>query len=253
MDDPHQAWPLVALVDRLGMDAISVGTTIAYVLDYNERHPDAPIVNGARFGDAAKIAELIERTGAGECPDVGHGVKRLSESLGEPEYAMQVKGLELPAYLPDTNPGYPWAVAGGHMSMATYMLLALEGDTSVEYWTKAITERGLYYVRDDLLGLCKFAMLNTETAPAALRQEVGLDVTKDELLAAVRRSFVRALWLERKQGYDRSDYTLPAQVFDRPNPALQMPQPSGHFITREFFDELSARVWSIFDEEIASL
>ena len=231
------------------MDSISLGTTIAYVLDYNERHPDAPIVNGARFGDATKIAELVEMTGTGRCPEIGHGVKRLSERLGETGYAMQVKGLELPAYLPDTNPGYPWAIAGGHMSMATYMLLALEGDTSVEYWTKAITERGLYYVRDDLLGLCKFAMLNIDAAPKALACEVGLNIPKDELLAAVRRAFMRALWLERKQGYGRSDYTLPSQVFDAPNPHVKCDP----FITREFFAELSARVWKVFDQEIAAL
>ena len=249
VDDPHQAWPLVAAVDRLGMDSISIGTTIAYVLDYNERHPDKPILNGVRFGDADKIAELIEQTGTGECPQIGQGVKRLSESLGEPEYAMHVKGLELPAYLPDTNPGYAWAIAGGHMSMATYMLLALEGDTSIEYWTKAITERGLYIVRDDLLGICKFAMLNVETAPAALKHEVGLDVSKEDLLAAVRRSFVRALWLERKQGFERADYTLPGQVFEDPNPALK----TKPFLTREFFDELSDRVWKVFDAEIDAL
>ena len=29
------------------MDAISLGTSIAYVLDYNERHPDRPLFNGA--------------------------------------------------------------------------------------------------------------------------------------------------------------------------------------------------------------
>ena len=233
----------------------SIGTTIAYVLDYNERHPDAPLLNGARFGEAAKVAELIERTGTGECPEIGRGVKRLSESLGEPEYAMQVKGLELPAYLPDTNPGYPWAVAGGHMSMATYMLLALEGDTSLEYWTQAITERGLYFVRDDLLGLCKFAMLDAGTAPVALREEAGLEVTKDELLAAVRRSFIRALWLERKQGYEHAEYTLPAQVFDQPNATLKVPasESAPSFLTREFFDALSKRVWAVFDKEIAAL
>ena len=190
----------------LGMDAISVGTTIAYVLDYNERHPGTPILNGARFGDAAAVGELIELAGTGRCPEVGRGVKRLSDSLGEVGYAMHVKGLELPAYLPDTNPGYPWAIAGGHMSMATYMLLALEGDTSIEYWTKAITERGLYFVRDDLLGLCKFAMLNIDQAPQALAHEVGLEIDKDALQAAVRRAFIRALWLERKQGYVREDY-----------------------------------------------
>ena len=137
------------------------------------------------------------------------------------------------------------------MSMATYMLLALEGDTSVEYWTKAITERGLYVVRDDLLGLCKFAMLNIDQAPQALAHEVGLEIDKDELLAAVRRAFIRALWLERKQGYVREDYTLPSQVFDRPNPALKLSSPP--FITRQFFDELSRRVWAVFDKETAQL
>ena len=81
------------------------------------------------------------------------------------------------------------------MSMATYMLLALEGDTSVDYWVKAITERGLYFVRDDLLGLCKFAMVNIDAAPQALADELDLDISKDALLTAVRRAFIRALWL----------------------------------------------------------
>ena len=249
IDDPHEAWPLVAKVDQLGMDSISIGTTLAYVLDYNARHPDAPILNGARFGDVDKVAELIEQAGTGQCPEVGRGVKRLSEHLGEPEYAMHCKGVEFPAYIPDTNPGYPWAIAGGHMSMMTYMLLALEKDTSVDYWAKAITERGLYVVRDDLLGICKFAGLNVDVAAQALKHELGLDVSKDELLRATRRAFIRALWLERKQGFDRSDYTLPAEVFDRPNMALEIKP----FITRAFFDELSAKVWAVFDEEIADI
>ena len=98
--------------------------------------------NGATFGDADKIRQLIEQVGTGQLPELGRGVKRLSEQLGETGYAMHCKGLELPAYVPDTNPGYPWAIAGGHMSMATYMLVAMEGDTSLDYWVKAITERG---------------------------------------------------------------------------------------------------------------
>jgi aldehyde:ferredoxin oxidoreductase len=177
---------------------------------------------------------------------VGRGVKRLSEKLGETGYAMHSKGLEFPAYLPDTNPGYPWAIAGGHMSMATYMALALEGNTSLDYWATLITGRGLLFVRDDLIGLCKFAGVTADHAVEGLKHEIGFEVTTAELLAAVRRSFVRALWLERKQGYDRSDYTLPSEVFDRPNPNLSV-QP---FVTREFFSELSDRVWAVFDKEI---
>ena len=145
IDDAQQAAVLVGLSDHFGMDSVSLGTTLAYVLDYNERHPDQRILNGATFGDFQKVEELVEQTGHGQCAPIGHGVERLSERLGETGYAMHCKGVELPAYLPDTNPGYPWAIAGGHMSMATYMSLALENDTSVDYWAKAITERGLYF------------------------------------------------------------------------------------------------------------
>jgi aldehyde:ferredoxin oxidoreductase len=247
--DPHQAAELIGLVDHLGMDQISLGTTIAYVLDYNERHPDKWICNGATFGGFEKIKELIVETGRGRYPEIGHGVKRLSGKLGETAYAMQCKGVEFPAYLPDSNPGYPWAIAGGHMSMATNLLLPLEGDTSLDYWVKAITERGLFQVRDDMTGLCKFAVLSPQNVVQALKHEIGFEIAPQELLAGVRRAFIRGLWLERKQGYERSEYTLPSEVFDRPNDKLGI----GPFITREFFSALSERVWSVFDQEIAAL
>ena len=135
------------------------------------------------------------------------------------------------------------------MSMASYMALALEGNTSLDYWASLITERGLYFVRDDLIGLCKFAGVSADHVVEGLKQEVGFEVAPAELLAAVRRSFVRALWLERKQGYDRSDYTMPSEVFDRPNPKLGVPP----FVTREFFSQLSDRVWAVFDKEIDAM
>ena len=247
--DAEQAWKLIRLVDNLGMDSISCGVTVSYVLDYNERHPDAPILNGATFGQFDKVFELIEQAGKGELPEVGRGVMRLSNRLGEPGYAMQVKGLELPAYLPDTNPGYAWAIAGGHMSMATFLLLVLENDTTLDYWVKAITERGLYQVRDDLIGSCKFAGMNHKMALQALQGATGLEISQEELLAAVRRAYLRGLKIERQQGYEEADYTLPAQVFESPNPDVQAP----HFITTEFFRELSGRVWEVFDPEIQAL
>ena len=148
MHDPRKAATLIALVDRLGMDNISVGTTIAYVMDYNERHPEARILNGATFGDFDKARELIEGAATGQFPEVGRGVKRLSESW-ETRRRMHCK-----AGVPRTarhQPRLSGAIAGGHMSMATYMALALEGNTSLDYWATLITERGLWLVRDDLL------------------------------------------------------------------------------------------------------
>lgn len=247
--DPREAAALVRRVDLLGMDSVSCGTTIAYVCDYNGRHPDAPIANGATFGAFEKIMELVETTGSGKLPEMGRGVKRLAESLNEPGYAMHVKGLELPAYLPDTNPGYPWAIGGGHMSMYTFLLLALENDTSVDFWVKAITERGYAPLRDDMTGACKFAGLTQEMAVQAIQEATGLEVSVEELQASFRRAFLRGLALERKQGYQDGDYTLPGQVFDHPNEKLKTP----NFITQEFFSEMKRRVWEALNPEIDAL
>ena len=100
-----------------------------------------------------------------------------------------------------------------------------------------------------MLGVCKFAFLSADSAVHALKHEIGLEITAPELLAAVRRSFIRGLWLERKQGYEHSDYTLPSEVFDRPNTKLGLLP----FVTREFFATLSDRVWSVFDLEIHAM
>jgi aldehyde:ferredoxin oxidoreductase len=249
LDDGAQVADVIRLVDNLGMDSISLGTTVAYVLDYNGRHPDKPLCNGATFGQYAKIRALVDQTGRGRLPEIGRGVRRLSESLHEPGYAMHVKGLELPAYIPDTNPGYAWAIAGGHMSMGTFMLLALQGDTSMDYWVEAITKKGLYQVRDDLLGTCKFAGMNHKMALTALKEATGLVVSQEELLAATRRAFLRGLVLEQRQGYQDAEYTLPSQVFESPNPKLGVPS----FVTPEFFGELKKRVWAVFRPEMEQL
>ncbi len=134
------------------------------------------------------------------------------------------------------------------MSMATFMLAALVGDTSLEFWVDAITAKGLFQVRDDLLGSCKFAGMNHKMALTALK-DVGLELEQEELLAAVRRAFLRGLALEARQGYDDTDYTLPAQVFEDPNPGLGTP----NFITPEFFSQLKERVWAVFKPEMEAL
>lgn len=231
------------------MDSISIGGTISYVLDYNSRHPDAPLLNGASFGDFEKIRELVIQTGKGQCESIGCGVKKLSESLGETSYAMHVKGLELPSYLPETNPGYIWAIAGGHMSMQTYGLLATDGDTSMEYWVNAIVNKGLYMVRDDLIGICKFSNLDNQRLVAAIETLTGLSITEEEVRDAVRNAFIRGLWLEQKQGFNDSDYVLPAQSVTDKNEHTKVPS----FLTPEYVEELKKQVFHSFNQEMEEL
>jgi aldehyde:ferredoxin oxidoreductase len=253
LHDAGQAARLIQLGDNYGMDAISLGVTIAYALAYNERHPEAPILNGATFGDYARIRELVIQAGEGRLPEIGRGSLRLSAGLGETSYAYHVKGLELPAYQPETNPGYAWAIAGGHMSMGTYGLLTREGKADVESWVEGITRTKLQIVGFDMLGLCKFfdiaRGIATEMVVDCLHSEFGFEVTAEALAAAVRRAFLRGLALELRQGYSKAEYALPDEVFEVPNPHIKLPR----IATREFFAELEKRVWAVFEPELDTI
>jgi aldehyde:ferredoxin oxidoreductase len=246
--DQQQALEIVELVDLVGLDAISLGVTIGYIMEYNQRHPEKPVVDGLAFGDFHGACRVIQRLATGELPEVGHGVKALSEHLGETAYAMHCKGLELPAYLPETNPGYPFAIAGGHMSMRTFLLLVFDGKTDMDYWFNAITEpgRGYYYTRDDVLGLCKFAGTPDKFIEPVFKDFYGLEVTRDDLVHAVQRANLRGLLIERKQGATFADYVLPERAYTK-NPNVKLP----HFITPEFWQELRQRVFTAFDAQIA--
>jgi aldehyde:ferredoxin oxidoreductase len=248
--DAGQAARLIQLADNYGMDAISLGATVSYVLSYNERHPEKTLLNGATFGDYEKIRELVIGAGEGCLPEIGCGSKRLSESTGETSYAYHVKGLELPAYQPETNPGYAWAIAGGHMSMGTYGLLTREGKADIDSWVKAITEEKLNIVGFDMIGLCKFFDISkgigTQMVVDCLKSELGLEVTTEALATATKRAFLRGLALELRQGYTKAEFRLPAEVFGAPNPNIKLPR----IATRKFVAELERRVWEIFGREL---
>src|ERR687887_633544 len=243
--DQQEALEIVELVDQLGFDSISLGVTLGYVMDYNRQHPQQPIMEGMTFGDFAGACRLIKAAAAGQLPALGQGVKRLAESLGETSYAMHCKGLELPAYLPETNPGYPFAIAGGHMSMRTFLFLVFEGKTDLDYWVDAIVNRGIYYTRDDLIGLCKFAGTPDRVITPAFRDMYGVSLTRDDMVHATVRTYLRGLLLERRQGTTLDDYVLPERTYTH-NPNVKLP----HFITPEFWTELRARVFKAFDQKI---
>jgi len=245
--DPDQVLSLIAQVDEAGLDSISLGVTLGYVMDYNRRHPETPLMDGLSFGDFAGIRRAIAAVTAGHLPEVGLGVKRLSESTGETAYAMHSKGVEYPAYLPHTNPGFPWALAGGHMSMRTFFLLVLERETGLDYWVDAITNRGPLYMLDDITGLCKFSNLTPEVEAEALAAALGMRVTADDLREVVERTYLRGYASERRQGFVPADYTLPTQAHEH-LPEIRLP----YFVTEEFFASLAEQVLATFDARVAA-
>jgi aldehyde:ferredoxin oxidoreductase len=193
------------------------------------------------------VRRAISAAGRGLLPVVGQGVKRLSEQVGETAYAMHSKGIEYPAYLPHTNPGFAWALAGGHMSMRTFFLLVLERETGLDYWVDAITNRGPLFMLDDIIGMCKFANVGPDVEAEALRVAAGLEVTAGDLRAVVERTYLRGYASERRGGFTPDDYTLPAAAHEE-SPHILLP----HFLTPEFFATLKERVLATFDARVAA-
>jgi aldehyde:ferredoxin oxidoreductase len=241
--DPDVAFSLIELTDELGMDSISLGVTLGYAMDHNRR-TGSDLLGRLGFSDPDGVTEAIQAVAGGRLPELGQGVKRLSEQTGETAYAMHSKGLEYPAYQPHTNPGFPWALAGGHMSMRTFFLYVIERETGVDYWVDAITNRGPLYLMDDITGMCKFANVDPHFEAEALRIATGLDITGEELTSTVMRTFLRGYACERGAGFGNDDYRLPAESHE-PMEGSNLP----HFNTPEFFEQVQTRVMDALDQQ----
>jgi aldehyde:ferredoxin oxidoreductase len=85
--------------DDLGMDTISLGATLSFSMELQER---GLLDAGLAFGDPDGVTQMIQdiglRRGLGDA--LADGVRRMSEKYGGTEFAMHVKGLELSAYDP---------------------------------------------------------------------------------------------------------------------------------------------------------
>ncbi len=111
---------------RLGLDTISTGATLAYVMEAGER---GLITTNLKFGSPEGISAMIEdiayrrRFGS----ELANGTRWLSEKYGGKEFAIHVKGMELPAYDPrgSWGQGLSYAVANRgpcHLSATTFAL-----------------------------------------------------------------------------------------------------------------------------------
>jgi len=87
------------LADDLGMDTISLGATLGFTMELQER---GMLNAGLAFGDPTGVSEMIKdvahRRGLGN--DLADGVRRMSGRYGGTQFAMHVKGLELSGYDP---------------------------------------------------------------------------------------------------------------------------------------------------------
>lgn len=90
--------------DVLGMDTISLGGTLAFAMELQER---GMADFGIHFGDTSNLIEVLNKIAhrEGIYSELADGSKILSEKYGGKEFAIHAKGMELASYEPRKSVG----------------------------------------------------------------------------------------------------------------------------------------------------
>ena len=265
VNDPNTVIRASALCDELGMDTISAGGTIAWAMECFENglltRRDTDGVD-LRFGDGGAVLSLLEliaeRKGLGNL--LAEGSRRAAETLGNgsDEWAMHVKGLEMPGYEPRSLKTMALALSVSTRGACHNRSSAYEADfsnrvdrLSVDDERGRITMEGEDYsaVMDSLIW-CKFlrkAFDDFYGESASIYERLtGWDTAPDDLkLAGERINNLKKLFNIR-EGWMREDDTLPPRVLQE---ELQTGIVKGIGLTRSDLDMMidgyyRARGWT---------
>lgn len=134
-DDITKVFEWNYICDLMGLDAISTPTTLGFAMELQEK---GVAKTGVEFGKVDNISKVIEdiayRRGFGD--ELANGVRWLSEKYGGKDYAMHVKGLEVPGYEPRGSVGHGlgYAIASRgacHLSGGYLIYMEVNGPVTV--------------------------------------------------------------------------------------------------------------------------
>jgi aldehyde:ferredoxin oxidoreductase len=234
------------LCNAYGLDTISAGSTIAFAMECFEKGILTREQTGGMeitFGDPNVIVELVEkiakREGVGDL--LAEGTKVISERLGQDSerFAMNVKGLELPAYDPRAAKicglAYVTANRGGdhitaYIEGPTFIdtpFLLVE-DSKIEdpfvanpQETKVVADLEDALTVFDSIGGCKFMgiLLKAEDYVDLISHATGWDFGVDDFRKTGERIYnlMRAFCI--REGITRELDTLPRRLMEDPLPS----------------------------------
>jgi aldehyde:ferredoxin oxidoreductase len=233
VDDLEAIAKLNEMCNRYGMDTITTGSVIAFVMEAKER---GLLEEGPDWGDADGAIALVERIVRQEddlARLLGQGVRAAAEKLGGQarEFAIHSKGLELPMHDPrgffSAALGYATSNRGGcHLQAMSHVFersVTMPEIGVHQPLDRHATERkGELVARAqdlmclfDSLKVCKFAMLGGVRLSHLtdwLRAITGWDVDNEEMLAIGERIYNLKRMFNVRLGVSRKDDSVPTRL-----------------------------------------
>jgi len=229
---------VVIAADKLctdyGLDTISCGVVVGFAMECYEAgllSSEETAGSDLAFGNGDALIDLIhlisKRQGLGQI--LAEGVKRASEKInGSSEFAMHVKGLELPGYDPRGMKGQALTYAvsdrgGCHLRSNTLRTEIIGKPRAYDryvYDEKAemIRELQLNYATYNCLIACVFGTfaLDGEDYAEALSAIMDWSVTAEEIRLIGERALNLTRLFNIREGFTRRDDTLPQRLFSQP-------------------------------------
>ncbi len=227
------------LCNRYGMDTISAGNVIAFAMEcYEKGLISAGETNGVtvNWGDGEVIVKLLHQIGMnqGFGATLAKGVRRASEDIGESaqDFALHVKGLEMPMHDPRAFKGLGLQYATSHRGACHLRGLVYhieQGErvpdlgihkryqrfTTEDKAFPVIAVQNWHDVLDSLI-MCKFTMLPPASVLAVLNMVTGWETKLDELIRVGERTYNLKRIFNLKCGATRRDDTLPERFLKEP-------------------------------------
>jgi len=212
-------------LDDLGLDSISTGNIIAFIMEMAEKGMHD---FGIRFGDTEDYLKLPEkiafRQGIGN--ELAEGVRFLSEKYGGKDFAMQVKGLEIPSY----DPRGAWAMGlayatsdRGACHMRAFPIVEEAIEKTVEPFTfegkaRLVIDGQHYNAVKFSIGICDFWGLDLDLLAKLVNMATESNVDSDELKKAGERIYNLGRIFNVMAGFRSKEDTLPERLFTDPLP-----------------------------------
>jgi aldehyde:ferredoxin oxidoreductase len=260
------------LADELGLDTISAGVAIGFAMElYEKGILSAKETGGLKlnFGNDEAMLTLLRlmayREGIGDL--LADGTKAAAEKIGRgsEKYAMHVKGLELPAYDvrgakahglnfatsytgADHNRGYAFQEIFGIPIPYEVDRFSAERKGSLTKWNQDVRSATC-----DAPTMCAFLLdmavpaIATQNTANLMEAVTGLKLSAEEVQTVGERMNNLARAFNVREGFTRSDDTLPERLMTEP---LKAGASKGHFISKDdlnkMLDEYYAeRGWDI--------
>lgn len=216
------------LCNEYGLDTISTGSTIACGMELQQRG----LLNysSLKFGNNDILCDLVEKIALKKKfgADLAEGSLRLSKKYNGQSYAMQVKGMEIPAYDPRGAYGHAlnYAVSSRGACHLTGFLVALEV-LGVPKKIDRFSIRGksdLLFLKqnqsavEDSLVVCKFVgyALGFEFQVRFLSTLLDKKISITDLITIGERIYTLERLFNVREGFSRKDDILPKRFLETP-------------------------------------